>query len=180
MAFNLLEAVRDKLGYSRIRQLDPNTQEISFDPAQGNSKFDQAVLSATLTALYKYSQMEEGAANLLGGNISTDWVMVIFGDKAAMAVERIADYSLQSQQLTKEKMNEIAQTAMVILAEHITHEDKTKHLKDIMAGQKNYILPYLPAALQMGQLLNESTLDDGTNKMEGPVSTFLQNFGTKF
>ena len=44
-----------------------------------------------------------------------------------------------------------------------------------MLTQRNNILPYLPAALQTGKLLNENTLDDRTNKMKGPVSNFVHS-----
>jgi hypothetical protein len=39
---------------------------------------------------------------------------------------------------------------------------------------------YLPAALQIGVLLNDDTLDDATNKMEGPISSLMQKIGAAF
>ena len=42
-----------------------------------------------------------------------------------------------------------------------------------MNGQRHNILVYLPAALSMGDVLDDETLDDKTNKMEGPVSSFM-------
>jgi hypothetical protein len=36
-------------------------------------------------------------------------------------------------------------------------------------------LIYLPGYLQIGQALRDETLDDRTNKMEGPVSGFMHS-----
>ena len=52
-----------------------------------------------------------------------------------------------------------------------------KEVKTYFSGQKNNILLYLPAVLNIGELLNDSTLDDKTNKMEGPLSSLMQNIG---
>ena len=38
----------------------------------------------------------------------------------------------------------------------------------------------MPAALNMGELLHDNTLDDNTNKMEGPVSSLIQRIGSAF
>ena len=48
-----------------------------------------------------------------------------------------------------------------------------------MSGQRHNILVYLPAALQLGDLLNDNAMDDRTNKMEGPVSNFMHNIENK-
>jgi len=42
-----------------------------------------------------------------------------------------------------------------------------------MNSQRHTILSHLPAVLKIGDTLNEETFDDRTNKMEGPVSSFL-------
>jgi hypothetical protein len=49
-----------------------------------------------------------------------------------------------------------------------------------MHNQRNNILPFLPAELQMGELLHDNTLDDRTNKMEGPVSSIMRAIGGGF
>jgi hypothetical protein len=50
----------------------------------------------------------------------------------------------------------------------------------MVAAEKPNILMYLPAALQMGHLLNDETIDDRIHKMEGPVSGFMNVFGEIF
>jgi hypothetical protein len=39
---------------------------------------------------------------------------------------------------------------------------------------------YLPAALQIGQLLANDDLDDRTHKMEGPISNLMHSFEKRF
>ena len=174
MPFNLLEAVKQKLGYDAISKVDPNTQEVEKPyKVPDSEKFAQASIPTVLTALYRYSQTEEGAASLLAGSLSTDWMDLLFGEHAAEAVEKVADYSMQSYDITRDKMDEIASTSMILVGEQLSEGDKVRHLKDFMTHQKNNILPHLPAALQIGKLLGDDTLDDRTNKMEGPVSSFM-------
>jgi hypothetical protein len=49
-----------------------------------------------------------------------------------------------------------------------------------MSDQRHHILVYLPASLQLGELLNDSGMDDQTNKMEGPISNLVHNIENKF
>jgi hypothetical protein len=53
-------------------------------------------------------------------------------------------------------------------------------VKLFFSNQRNNILLYLPAELKMGELLHNDTLDDNTNKMEGPVSSLMQSIGSAF
>ena len=55
-----------------------------------------------------------------------------------------------------------------------------KEVKVFFSNQKNNILLYLPAALNMGDLLHDASLDDNTNKMEGPISSLMQSIGSAF
>ena len=55
-----------------------------------------------------------------------------------------------------------------------------KDVKVFFNDQRNHLLLYLPAALNMGELLHDPTLDDNTNKMEGPVSNLIKNIGSTF
>ena len=41
-------------------------------------------------------------------------------------------------------------------------------------------MPQAKLGLHMGELLHDNTLDDNTNKMEGPVSSLLKSIGSAF
>jgi hypothetical protein len=48
-----------------------------------------------------------------------------------------------------------------------------------MNDQRHQVLVYLPAPLQLGDLIHDESLDDRTNKMEGPVSNFMHKIEDK-
>lgn len=77
-------------------------------------------------------------------------------------------------------MNAIAKEAVKVVKAQLTVDSTILDVKVILADQKNTILLYLPAALNMGALLHDGRLDDNTNKMEGPVSSLMQSIGAAF
>jgi hypothetical protein len=77
-------------------------------------------------------------------------------------------------------MNAIANEAVKLVKKNLTGNGDIKEVKLFLSDQKNHILLYLLPVLNMGQLLHDNTLDDNTNKMEGPVSSLMQNIGSIF
>jgi hypothetical protein len=77
-------------------------------------------------------------------------------------------------------MNAIANEAVKVVKENLPAEAGIKEVKVFFNDQRNHILLYLPAALNMGELLHDNTLDDNTNKMEGPISSLIKNIGSAF
>ena len=70
-------------------------------------------------------------------------------------------------------MEEVAQHAVSVVKENISKEESDSAVRQFLIDQRNNILVYLPAELQLGNVLDDNTLDDRTNKMEGPVSGFM-------
>ena len=64
--------------------------------------------------------------------------------------------------------------------ENLPADATIKDVKFFFSAHINHILLYLPAELNMGELLNDTTLDDKTNKMEGPMSSLMQSIGAAF
>jgi hypothetical protein len=181
MSINLLETVQQNLGYPALQKIDPNTQKVVEDEKKPDEdKFSQAAIPAVLTGLYKYVQTDEGAADILATDNTANWVSKIFDDNCKEAVETIAAYSKQSGDDPVAKMNAIAKEAVKVVKENMTAESTIKDVKVFLANQKTNILLYLPAALNMGELLHDGRLDDNTNKMEGPVSSLMQSIGAAF
>ena len=181
MSINLLETVQQNLGYPVLHKIDPNTQKVVDDnkpPAE--DKFSQAVIPAVLTALFNYVQSDEGATAFLKGDHATNWVGRIFDDNKREIVQTISAYTLQSGADAVARMNAIANEAAKVVKENLTDKADIKAVKVFFSNQKNNILLYLPAALNMGELLHDNTLDDNTNKMEGPVSSLMQSIGSSF
>ncbi len=181
MSINLLETVQQNLGYPALQKIDPNTQQVILDdktPAE--DKFSQAAIPAVLTALYRYVQTDEGATAFLRGNNSTNWVGQIFDDNKKEVVQTISAYAKQSSADPVEKINAIATEAAKVVKENLSSDAGVKEVKLFFSNQKNNILLYLPAALNMGDLLHDASLDDNTNKMEGPISSLMQSIGSAF
>lgn len=181
MSVNLIDTLQKNLNYPPLQKIDPNTQEVVVDDSKPDEhRFSQAVIPAVLTGLYKYSTTDEGAENILSGDISTDWVNTIFGNTANEVAQKIAAYSFLPVEQSKARMNDIAGEAVRIIRENVKDGGTKMDVKDFMSGQRNNILLFLPEALHMGELLNDDTLDDNTNKMEGPISSLMHKIGSAF
>ncbi len=181
MSVNLIKTIQENLGFSPLKKIDPGTQQSVTDKDEEViSKFSQAAIPAVLTALYKYVQTDEGAAEILSIKSSDNWVAKIFDDNRKEAVETISAYAQQSNEDPVAKMNAIANEAVKVTKENLAADAGIKEVKDFFSGQVNDILLYLPAELKMGKLLHDNTLDDNTNKMEGPISSLIKNIGAAF
>ena len=181
MPFNLLKTVQQNLGYPELKKVDPNTQEVVFERnVSDEAKLGQAAIPAVLTGIYRYIETDKGTQAITSKDGSVNWIEEIFGDATTELITKIADYSDCSYDVSNTKANEIANEAVRLIKEHINSPGNILNVKDFMLTQRNNILPYLPAALQTGKLLNESTLDDRTNKMTGPVSSFMHGMETIF
>ena len=179
---NLPETLQQHFGFAPLKKIDPNTQEVIKDSGKpDNDRLGQAAIPAVLTGLYKYSTQDEGAADILRGAYSTDWVEKVFGEHYDEVVDRVAAYAFTPAAETESVMNNIAIKA----AEIATQQTEGKSnpvlaVKEFFVGQRKNILSYLPAAMQLGQLIDDDTVDDRTNKMQGPISSLMQKIGSGF
>ncbi|MEP7142746.1 MAG: hypothetical protein ABI707_07740 [Ferruginibacter sp.] len=181
MSINLIESIQTNLHYPPLQKIDPNTQEVVADDSKPDEHhFSQAAIPAILTGLYKYSTIDEGAENILRGDISTDWVSLIFGDTKEEVIQKINSYAFQTGEDSANRMNTIAHQAIHLVKENMKPNATAMDVKNFMSAQVNTILLYLPEALHMGELLKDNALDDNTNKMEGPISTLMHKIGSAF
>jgi len=181
MSIHLTETVQQNLGYAPLKKIDPNTQEVAIkDGAPDEHSFGQAAIPSILTAFYKYVQLDEGAASFLQNKYSNDWVNHIFGDKSESAVASIATFTRDLNDDPVILMNRIADEVVSVTKQHLPPGAGFKDVRMFFSNEKNNILLYLPAELNMGGLLDDETLDDQTNKMEGPISSLVQSIGAAF
>ncbi|MFT3679976.1 MAG: hypothetical protein QM791_06865 [Ferruginibacter sp.] len=182
MSVNLLEKVQQNLGYPPLHKIDPNTQQFTMlKDGIAEDKFSQAAIPAVLTAMYKYMQSDKGAESFLRGINSPDWVAQIFAGHIADVIRKVAEYA--DVPLSKgivPKLNQIANEAERVAKENLPANAGVQDVKTFFHGQRNNILLYLPPALNIGDMLNDDTLDDNTNKMEGPVSNLMKTIGSVF
>ncbi len=172
MVSNIVETIQKNLGYPALEKVDPNTQEIkNLKILPSKQKLTQAAIPAVLAAMIKYSDGEK-AVNLLSENKNNGWLATIYQDKEIDAIKKVAEYAGVGNDEAKQKMTDISNEAIKIIKAQVKTPDAEK-LRSFMNSQRHSILSHLPAAMKIGDILNEETFDDRTNKMEGPVSGFL-------
>jgi hypothetical protein len=181
MSINLLEKIQQNLGYPPLQKIDPNLQqETVMDHSSEGNSFAQAAIPAVLTGMYRLAQSDEGALEISTDGLETSWINKIFEKDAEKVINAIAEYGQLPGQDTAIKMNTIAVEAVKIIKENLAADASIKDVKIFLTAQKNNILLYLPPVLNIGGLLDDDSLDDNTNKMEGPVSSLIQSIGSVF
>ena len=172
MVTNLVDAIQKSLGYPPLEKVDPNSQEIKGAKKMSSAqKLPQAAIPAVLAAMIKYSDGPDGI-NLLTLHENRNWLETFYGGKEKDAVRKVANYAGVSEDEAQRNMEDIANEGARLVINSIKNADAEK-LRSYMNSQRHTILSHLPAVLKMGDILNEETFDDRTNKMEGPVSSFL-------
>src|ERR1051326_5921693 len=172
MVTNIVEAIQQKLGYQPLKKVDPNTQEIQeANKMSAEEKLPQAAIPAVLAAMIKYSDSQDGVT-ILAGDENSNWLQTIYCGKQDEVVAKVAGYAGVTADEARVHMENIAREGVHIAREFVKPPDAEK-LRSFMNSQRHSILSHLPAAMKLGDTLNEETFDDRTNKMEGPVSSFL-------
>ena len=181
MSINLLEKVQQNLHYPPLQKIDPNTQEVKNEVSEiGEDKFSQVAIPAVLTGLYKFSATDEGAREILKADYTTNWVDKIFDESNRQVIQDIATTLNKTKDIAVEQMNGIADEAIKLTHENLPKEATEKDVMKFFSDQVTTFLPYLPANLHMGDVLNDTTLDDNTHKMEGPISSLMHSIGNAF
>jgi len=174
MAINLVEAIQKNLGIDELQKIDPNTQEIKRPENISPEKYLwQAAIPTVLLGLYKFSGDEKGNAAIVNGSFSSNLLDEIFDGKKENVIEKVAGYTGNTNSYTIEKMELVANESIRVIRENISGEVSDGAVRKFLIDQRNNILVYLPAELQLGTVLGDNTIDDRTNKMEGPMSSHM-------
>lgn len=181
MSIHITEAVQQNLGYAPLKKIDPNTQAVIIkNGSPEEHSFEQAAIPSILTAFYKYIQLDEGASSFLQNKYTNEWVNQIFGEQSLAAVASIAAYTRDLNDDPVILMNRIAEEVVAVTKQHLPSGADFKDVRMFFSNERNNILLYLPAELNIGGLLGDETLDDRTNKMEGPISSMVKSIGATF
>ena len=176
---NLPEILQQHFNYAPLQKIDPNTQEVNH-PQPPQDALGQAAIAVILAGVYKFTRSDAGAAAIIRGEISSNWVETIFAAQYKVVIKRVADYAHKDFEGTATTLNAVAGKVVDTIKDAVHPGFKITDVKELMSNQLNNILLYLPAALQMGELMNDNTLDDRTHKMEGPISSLMQSIGSGF
>jgi hypothetical protein len=174
MAINIITKLQQNLGYPELKKIDPNTQEAKLEGGNlDEQRMGQAVVPAVTAGLYQLSKTDEGVRAIAGEENVVDWNETIFGNHADQIIKNVAAYASSSSTVASDRLNKAGFEAIKIIREQIKPTPHHEDLKVFINNQRDHILPYLPAALHLGDLLENPNMDDRTNKMQGPVSSVM-------
>lgn len=176
---NIPEQLQQTLNYPALQVIDATT-----GLPENATEFDelrQSVLITFLAGLYKATRTTEGAFLISSQDTATALLSSIFVNEADIT-EKIAVHTDQTVDTVKTKLAEVATGFLSIDAykNGDAATSKDDNLKTLLTSQRHEILRYLPAKLKIGDLLNDESLDDNTNKMEGPVSSLMHKIENAF
>ena len=174
MAIDLVEQIQKNLGFPELQKMDPNTQEVKKpENLSGEDYLPQAAIPTVLLGLYKFSGDKDGNKAILTQSFSSSLLSTIFGKNENLVVSKVSEYTGAGTDYTSRKMEEIAGEAVRLVKENVSGEGSDSSVREYLIDQRNNILLYLPAELQIGSALDDDTIDDRTNKMEGPMSSHM-------
>jgi len=196
MNFNIVTAVQGRMGFKPFAKIDPNDASNTAILSDDNSYYEQSATLAVLAGLYRYGSDAEGALALTqpghDGLLST-----ILHEREPRIARDISQIGAHSYEETLSLMEDIALAAVDILHEQAmgnnaggevaasnkadaAANNEASALQKILASQRHNILTYLPPEMQVGKVLQDNSMDDRTNKMEGPVSDLMHFFENMF
>lgn len=179
MAINILEELTKNMGMQPLIKVDPNTQAVKVtSDVEKENKLMQAIIPTVVAGLYDCARSEQGLDFLTGNESTPDWLSLLFAKKAPEVKQRLANYSNNTEDAVQIHFNSVAAECTKILRNNASENDRKVSIRNIAGSQRDWFLPYLPAELQIGKLLDDNTMDDRTNKMEGPVSTMMHKIET--
>ncbi|MEP6596524.1 MAG: hypothetical protein ABJA71_11290 [Ginsengibacter sp.] len=180
MAINIVESVQQKLNVDELQKIDPNTgKPVESGSSKTGNIFYQAAIPAVLTGLYKFTRTDDGNKEILNGK-SGNLLSSFFGEHRNDVISKVADITETTAGETDEKMEKIAEAGMSILKENLPQKSLEIDVKNFLTGQRHNILLYLDPVLKLGHHIEDNTVDDSINKMEGPVSDLMHNIGQIF
>ena len=181
MSGDLIKEVQENLGYPSLHKVDLVTGTvITNDGKEPEDCFSQAILPTVLTALHRYSRTDEAAETILFANISLDWAGFIFGDQTNEIIAKISAYSQRTKEDSIMEINAVTREAILVIRESLGENKSIVRVKNILSDSLDETLLYLPPVMEIGKLLHDNTLDDGTHKMEGPISGLMHAIGSAF
>ncbi len=178
MALNLINKLCENLGFAPLQKIDPNTQQVKSADATHN--LAQAAIPTVLIGLFKYTRNHDNADTLQRSELTSTWENELFGTRAEHVIEQVSSYGGVTAEDAESFMGKVYQETISIVQQEVGDQKDGNSFRDVMTNQRGDILLYLPPTLQIGEDLNDNTIDDRTNKMEGPVSSFMHTIEKAF
>ena len=174
---NLPQQLQEFLKYPVLQMSDVNTglpaDEKTFD------RLGQATLITFLAGLYKVTRSKESAVTVSSQSDPQQLLHIIFNGEEEM--NTIAAYADQPINVVKVKIAEVSAGYLGLMQQQPVEETQgADYLLNLLTAERHEILRYVPIGLKLGELLNDGSLEDNTNKMEGPVSSLMHKIENAF
>lgn len=181
MVENLVISTQENLGFAPFEKIDPNVTKSKTDLklSPDTNHFTQAAAISVLAGIYKYGSVTH-QAGLLFTTSPAQLLHNIFADKFTDVVTVVSYYGDRNFSATEQVMIKIADETIAIIKTAVGDDAIPEKISSYIAGQRHNILVYLPPDLKLGTLINDNSIDDATNKMEGPVSGLMHFFENLF
>jgi hypothetical protein len=170
---NIVDILQEAAGFDPLQKISPNTQDADRTKMTKTDLLGQAAIPAVLVGLYKYSRDENNANDIIQKDITSDWTSLIFGENKSSVSKEVAEYADIPADEANIELKCIAEMAVEKIRETVGENASSVQVKKFFTDERNNILLYLPAAMKIGDMIHDPTLDDRTNKMEGPVSNAM-------
>jgi hypothetical protein len=181
MSTALIDFIQKKMDYPPLEKVDPVDHEVKNDENRSSrARLAQAAIPAVLAGIHKITRTENGRETILFNDLDGHRLDTIFGDKKWEAVDKVAHYANVPAEEAEKNMEDIAAEAILGINESVIANPTHEAVIEFMAQQRHSILVYLPAVMQLGNLLEDDSLDDRTNKMEGPMSNLMHSIENNF
>jgi hypothetical protein len=175
MDFNIVTAVQERMGFAPFEKIDPNDASNRAGLPGTSRYYEQSATLAVLAGLYRYGSDKDGALALAQPDHDTLLTTILHGQEMEISLA-LSNFWPHPYQETIPLMNKIAVAALDILHE----QAMDNNVRKILVSQRHNILMYLPPEMQLGKTLKDNSMDDRTNKMEGPVSDLMHFFEKVF
>jgi hypothetical protein len=176
---NLSQDLQEFLKYPVLQKIDATTGH-----AENEKLYDivsQSVLIIFLTGLYEATRTKENAEVIKQPQNAKGLLDKMFKNKAAVLTD-IVEFTKKSEKYINTKLEEVAGGYLQVIqqSKYAAAFKKGKSLEDLLSNERHKILLCLPPGLKTGKLFNDETIDDNTNKMEGPVSSLMNKIKDVF
>ena len=177
---NLVEDVQQKLNVDELQKIDPDTGNVKeAGSLKGSNAFYQLAIPAVLAGLYRFTRTTKDNLdifNVSSGNLLSSF----FDDHEGNVISRLSEITGVAPKESVQRLRTIAETAVSSLKENLSENPTKEDIASYLTGQRHSILMYLHPSLHIGQQLRDDTIDDSTNKMEGPITDFMHTIGQVF
>jgi hypothetical protein len=175
-----VQSIQEQMGFPPLQKVDANTGDVKDQHQEGRQRLGQAAIPAALAIVAKYAASDNGLKRLAAGPVESNWLKEILGAGRHTMIRQVAEYAGADPATASRTMQEAIQLA-VHQGAHLNAENETSPAQQTFyASLLTEALSFLPAAVPIGNAMNDDTLDDQTHKMEGPLSSLAHSIGNVF